>query len=148
MNNPQAFARGFIKAAVDQGIHPSNALTMLKKAGISDLINYPDARNNIMNYGLTDTAAKTGLGALGGLALGGTAGYASGMDKDPQRDHRIRNSILGALAGTGLGAVGGGLYGANKMNNALGELERNNPTAHRLWQQLESRGAPPQTPLQ
>lgn len=51
---------------------------------------------------MTPTQQSTGIGALGGAALGGVVGSFSG------------NAGLGALLGAGVGAGGGYLYGQSR----------------------------------
>jgi outer membrane lipoprotein SlyB len=52
---------------------------------------------------LTPTQQSTGIGALGGAALGGVVGSFSG------------NAGLGALLGAGVGGAGGYLYGQSQQ---------------------------------
>ncbi|NBQ71105.1 MAG: hypothetical protein EBU46_20650 [Nitrosomonadaceae bacterium] len=50
-----------------------------------------------------------------GAAVGGVLGYMTGRDDDPEKDHGMRNALMGAAAG-GLGA---GYYGANHQFNNI-----------------------------
>jgi hypothetical protein len=54
--------------------------------------------------GMTPTQQSTGIGALGGAALGGIAGSFSG------------NAGLGALIGSGVGGAGVYLYGQSQQS--------------------------------
>lgn len=63
---------------------------------------------------MTPTQQSTGIGALGGAALGGIVGSFSG------------NAGLGALLGGGLGAGGGYLYGQSQQSRQQPYYPRNN----------------------
>ncbi len=39
-----------------------------------------------------------------GAAVGGGLGYLSGQDEDPEKEHKLRNALIGALLGGGAGA--------------------------------------------
>ena len=97
--NKQAFDRGFIKAAMAVGVHPLQAVSLLKQAGgIGDFI--------------TDPANAQLVGGLGGAAVGGLGGAMMGGK------HKLRNGLLGAAAGGGLGALAGGYL--NPANTPTG----------------------------
>lgn len=53
---------------------------------------------------MTPTQQSTGIGALGGAAIGGIAGSFSG------------NTGMGALIGAGVGGLGGYLYGQSQQS--------------------------------
>lgn len=108
-----AFARGFMKAAMSAGLDPITSANLFKKADA-----HSDAMlNRLMASGVTQGAIGAGVGGLAGAGLG----YFSGKDKDPSKDHSTRNALLGGLAGAGIGGVGGGYNGANQawMNDVI-----------------------------
>lgn len=112
------YASGFIKAAVAQGWDEQAAQEFFLKYATEG-----QAALQGLPFAIPDLLGSVGLGAgaggLGGAALGGAAGYFSGRDEDPQKDHRWRNAILGAGAGGVAGVAGGGYLGANHaFNNA------------------------------
>ena len=74
----------------------------------------------------------TGLGGIGGLAVGGTAGLANSVIQDQKGkiddEHRLQaymhNMMKGGLIGGGLGAgvgFGAGVYGKQRATEALAE---------------------------
>lgn len=98
MNN--AFERGFIKAAVNQGL-PTDVVRR-----ISELANN--------QQWMVDSALTGAVPAgLAGAAGGGLLGYLSGRNKDPQKNKSTRNAILGALGGGTVGALGGAYHGVD-----------------------------------
>lgn len=120
------FRKGFVKAAVLQGLaeHAAHEVYQQKYAYNDDF-----APGEI--FGQAGLGA--GLGALGGTALGGMAGYMHGKNEDPAKDHRWRDAILGGagggLLGVGLGGYAGASHGFDTvkreaLNRADSELKQ------------------------
>ena len=106
----KAFDAGFMKAACDAGLSEGQAIDLLKEATIGQwLEQFSPAAPDIQRSMLNNTLLSAGATGAAGAGLGGLTGYLAGKNKqNPQEDHSIRDSILGALAGGGLGALGGG----------------------------------------
>lgn len=102
----EAFLKGFIKAAMDEGLTYGQALDLSKQAMDPALLNdYVKSLSAAAGgQALTSAIGGGGAGALGG----GVLGYLGGRNKaNPADDHRYRDAILGA----GMGGLGGGLIG-------------------------------------
>lgn len=100
------FRKGFVKAAVAQGWDEQTAQEFYQQ---KLAYNPEHATGEILGQ----AGLGAGLGALGGAALGGTAGYLHGKNEDPAKDHRWRNAILGGVGGGTLGTGLGGYAGAS-----------------------------------
>lgn len=76
---------------------------------------------------------NTGIGALGGAAIGGGAAYLSTDDKSK----RFRNTMMGGLAGAGIGGYGGFRSGQN-LDNASREINLKNTELDNVYNPLRS----------
>ena len=117
-----AFNRGFIKAALANGLNYLQATNLLKQAGWGTNATYGLA--GAMGGGI----AGAFEGAIPGAILGGGLGAYSETNKEKeQRDmaraimHGIRNGgLAGATVGGGLGALVGGGEGLQIANQLKG----------------------------
>ncbi|CAK0744978.1 hypothetical protein CCP3SC5AM1_1260009 [Gammaproteobacteria bacterium] len=126
----EAFKRGFIKAAMDNGLDIYTAANLLKQAGPLDeltdkfrsgLHSIGQTAGGIGGVRATDGAAVGApLGALAGGGLGAGLGYLSG-DEDTKWRNAAIGGGLGAMPGAALGAGVGGLQGGRA---GLEEIKR------------------------
>ncbi len=94
----QAMERGFLKAALDTGLSPLSAVTILKQA--NPMLEYLQSQMQ-----QNPEMAGAAIGGLGGAGVGALTGG----------EHKGRNALLGGLGGAGLGAGIGHMMGGPGM---------------------------------
>ena len=132
--NKQAFERGFLKAAMSNGVDILTATQLLKHANLisafQDQVGLADPAqlDRLGSVAAAKTLGGAALGGAGGAAVGGLTGYLTGRDKQhPENDHSIRNGALLGLLGGGLGGVGGGTLGAMSGGKELNSYIQAHP---------------------
>lgn len=131
----QAFERGFIKAAIDNGVDPLLATQLLKNANsiaqqLQDLggVADPGILETLKLKAMAETGGGAALGAAGGAMLGGGVGYLGGRNKEhPEHDHSVRNMLLLGALGGGVGAIGGGTAGGMHGGGQLADYIKSHP---------------------
>ena len=118
----QAFQRGFIKAALDNGFSIIDAANLLKLANIDPGLGNLASISHEAQQGLAGHPGMlgAGIGAGAGIATGAKYGIPAGIlsgllqqhDSKDKEKHYLTGALGGGLAGGGLGAlVGGGIGG-------------------------------------